>query len=199
MTARPVETAALVERVRGGDGEAARRLVERCHLLVLRIVRAHRPRSTSEEDLAQEVYLKMFARLDRYEARAGVPFEHWLARLAVWTCRDALRSESRRPLGRTAGLSEEARAWLFSLIEDRAPSPEHALAAREAADALLALLPAPDRLILTLLDLEDREAAEAAALLGWSTTRVRVRAFRARRRLREAARTILSAAQEGGR
>jgi hypothetical protein len=82
MAGSPLDVAQLAAVARG-EPEAARALVEHCHPLVMRIVRAHRPRTVPEEDLAQEVYLKMFGRLDRYEPREGVPFEHWLSRLAA--------------------------------------------------------------------------------------------------------------------
>jgi len=197
MNGEPFDAAACVDRVRGGDEDAAQRLVEHCHPLVMRLVRAHRPRTIAAEDLAQEVYLKVFTRLNLYEVREGVPFEHWLSRLAVRTCLDALRSEARQPLGRPADLGAEARAWLESLETGRVPPPDEALGAREMAAALLERLPPADRLVLTLLDLEDRPPKEVAALLGWNATLVRVRAFRARRRLRSAAREMALPASQG--
>jgi len=190
MSDAPPEVAACVEGARRGDDEAARRLVQRCHPLVLRIVRAHLPRTLGEDDLAQEVYLRMFARLERYEPRPDVPFEHWLSRLAVRTCLDALRAESRRPLGRAVPLSPGAEEWLRALGGTGEPPVDDALAARELALALLARLPPGDRLVLNLLDLQDRSTAEVAELTGWSPVLVRVRAFRARRRLRAAARSM---------
>jgi RNA polymerase sigma-70 factor (ECF subfamily) len=194
MPEEALDLPACVARAAGGDAEAARALVARCHPLVMRLVRAHRSRTLNEEDLAQEVYLKMFARLDRYEARDGVPFEHWLSRLAVRTCLDALRAERRRPLGRAVELSPAAAAWL-EWLDARAERPvDDVLAGRELVDALLARLPPADSLVLSLLDLEERPAAEVARLLGWSATLVRVRAFRARRRLRLVARRLLDAA-----
>jgi RNA polymerase sigma-70 factor (ECF subfamily) len=197
MSDEPLEVAAWIERIRRGDAEAARRLVERCHPLVARLVRAHRSRTLSEDDLAQEVYLKMFARLDRYEAREGIPFEHWLSRLTVRTCLDALRAEGRRPMSRAVSLSPEATDWLASLHGHRSPPVDEVLAARELVEALLARLPPVDRLVLVLLDVEGRSAAEAAELVGWSPTLVRVRAFRARRRLRAAAAELTGTGPEG--
>lgn len=187
MPEAPLDVPACLARVAQGDQAAAEALVEHTYPLVLRIVRAHRPRSLGEQDLAQEVFLKMFAQLRRYEARDGVPFEHWLSRLAVRTCLDALRAERRRPHLSAPALSPAAASWLEAL-QDRASAPhDELLAARELAHALLDRLEPRDRLLLTLLDLEDRSTAEVGALLGWSRTLVKVRAFRARRRLRRAA------------
>jgi RNA polymerase sigma-70 factor (ECF subfamily) len=172
-------------RIAGQDPSASRELVEHCQALVWKVVRAHRSRSIPDEDLAQEVFLKLFSRLDRYEPRDGIPFEHWLSRLAVRTCLDALRTERRRPQPADPPLSEAAGEWLETLRRDDASPPiDEVLAARELVDALLARLPPKDRLVLTLLDMEERSVAEVSAITGWSRTLVKVRAFRARRRLR---------------
>src|SRR6187431_2381629 len=112
MPPAELDLPSCLARVRAGDDEAARELVEHLYPKVIRIVRSHLPRRMAEEDLAQEVFLKMFVRLDQYEARDGKPFDHWLARLAVRTCLDALRAERRRPEWRVSELSEGERAWL---------------------------------------------------------------------------------------
>ncbi len=174
--------AELLARWRAGDDQAGQELCERHVELVGRIARAYRPRQCSVEDLVQEVFLTMFARSERYAPRPDAPFEHWLSRLAVNVCRDALRSEA-RVAQRTNLTAEGERAleWLASGGDDAA---HEASAAREALDALLAQLPPDDRLVLTLLDLEGRSTAQIAQLTGWSRTLVKVRAFRARGRLR---------------
>ena len=178
-------SADCLARIARQDPGASRELVEHCQALVWKLVRAHRSRSIPDEDLAQEVFLKLFSRLDRYEPRDGIPFEHWLSRLAVRTCLDALRTERRRPQPADPPLSEAAGEWLETLRRDDASPPiDEVLAARELVDALLARLPPKDRLVLTLLDMEERSVAEVSAITGWSRTLVKVRAFRARRRLR---------------
>ncbi len=182
MADPPFDMAACLTRVRAGEQEAATALVARVHPLVLKLVRAHRAVGVADDDLVQEVFLAMFSRLDRYTVHPGVPFEHWLSRLAVNVCIDALRAESRRP--RPRPLSAAASSWLEHLVEDRAAPVEDALAARELVAALLALLNPADRLVLTLLDLEGQGTSAVAAATGWSRTLVKVRAFRARRRLR---------------
>lgn len=181
-----LDVPACLERVRRQDGEAARTLVEHLYPLVIKIVRAHRPRRMAEEDLAQEVFLKMFTRLEQYQGREGVPFEHWLSRLAVTTCLDALRAEKRRPEWRYADLADPEREWLdFFAGETPATAPADAMGAREMVDKLISLLPPDDRLVITMLDLQERSIAEISALTGWSVSLVKVRAFRARRKMRD--------------
>ena len=103
----------------------------------------------------------------------------------VRTSLDALRTERRRPEPADPTLSEAAGEWLETLRrDDTSPPIDDVLAARELVDALLAKLPPKDRLVLTLLDIDDRSVAEVSAITGWSRTLVKVRAFRARRRLR---------------
>ncbi len=173
--------AACVRRVQQGDQQAAQALVAQTHPLVLKLARAYRAQAQSDDDLVQEVYLTMFARLDRYEVRAGVPFEHWLSRLAVNVCRDVLRAAGRRPkLGALSPAAEQE----LAVLHGRSGTHEDASAARELVDVLLGRLPPDDRLVLTLLDLEERSVAEISQLTGWSKTLVKVRAFRARLRLK---------------
>src|ERR1041385_4978867 len=88
MSEENQELPALIARVQERDEAAARALVERLHPLVARIVRAHLPRGEDEADLRQEVFLKIFSRLESF--RGDMPFEHWVSRVAV------NRSEERR-------------------------------------------------------------------------------------------------------
>jgi RNA polymerase sigma factor (sigma-70 family) len=186
MTAEPaLDVPACLDAVRMGNGDAARTLVEHLYPLVMKIVRSHLPRRTLEEDLAQEVFLKLFARMDQYEGRKGVPFEHWVSRLTVTTCLDALRAEKRRPEWRWSDLSEAERQWVdFMVSTETADVSADAASAREVMAKLLDLLSPSDRLVISLLDIEERSVAEISRLTGWSVSLVKVRAFRARRKLR---------------
>jgi len=112
MTEEPFDFAQCLAQVGGNAPHAARALVERLHPLVIRIVRSHLPVRATEEDLAQEVFGRLFARLDQYQERPGVPFDHWVARLTVRTCLDALRAERRRLEMRWADLPEDQAAVL---------------------------------------------------------------------------------------
>ena len=182
-----------LEQVRQRDEDAARALVERLYPLVIRIVRSHLPRRAAEEDLAQDVFVKMFTRLEQYEARPGTPFEHWVARLAVRTCLDALKAADRRPELRWGDLTQEQATWLDFMLADQSATPDaSAASAREVVEQLLSQLPPDDRLVLSLMDLEEKTVREVSELTGWSGTLVKVRAFRARRKLRKLAETFLT-------
>lgn len=175
---------ACLERVRQRNQAAARELVEQLYPLVIRIVRAHLPRRVQEEDLSQEVFMKMFTRLEQYQG--NVPFTHWVSRIAVTTCIDQLRAQRRRPELRWADLSENEVQVLDAVLQaDDAQTPDDSLAARELLEKLLAQLKPQDQVVIRLLDLEQKSVAEVAALTGWNSALVKVRAFRARRKLQK--------------
>jgi RNA polymerase sigma-70 factor (ECF subfamily) len=181
---QPMDIAGCLARVRERDQAAARELVDHLYPLVMRIVRAHLPRRTSEEDLAQEIFLKMFSRLDQY--RGSVPFTHWVSRIALTTCIDQLRAQKRRPELRWADLSQEEADVLDAVTaDDRNPAPDIALAARDLVGRLMDQLGPADRMVVQMRDLEEKTVAEISALTGWSETLVKVRAFRARRKLQK--------------
>ena len=179
------DLAACLDGVRRDDQAACRALVEHLYPLVIRIVRAHLPRRTPEEDLVQEVFIKMFSRLQQYEGK--VPFPNWVSRIAVTTCIDHLRAQKRRPEYRWADLSEEEADVLDAVTRDESGTdPADATASRELVEKLLDTLGATDRTVITMLDLEQKSLAEISALTGWSQTMIKVRAFRARRKLQQA-------------
>ncbi len=175
---------ALLAGVRRGDQAAARTLVEVLHPLVRKIVRAHLPRRVAEDDLAQEVYLKMFSRLEQY--RGEMPLPHWVSRIAVTTCIDQLRFQQRRPELRWADLSENEAEVLDAVLTGIAgEDATDALAAKELVHRLIEQLSPADRTVITLLDLEQKSVAEIREITGWGSSMIKVRAFRARRKLRK--------------
>jgi RNA polymerase sigma factor (sigma-70 family) len=184
MVDEPFDFPGCLERVRARDQAAARQLVEQLYPQVIRIVRSHLPRRVAEEDLSQEIFLKMFTRLDQYQG--AVPFPHWVSRIAVTTCIDQLRAQKRRPEFRWADLPEGQADVLDQVLTDqRDTTPGDALAARELVNKLLDQLKPEDQMVVRLLDLEQKTLAEISALTGWNQTLVKVRAFRARRKLQK--------------
>jgi RNA polymerase sigma-70 factor (ECF subfamily) len=179
-----LDVPACLERVRQRDEDAARALVGELYPLVMKIVRSHLPRRTDEEDLAQMVFGKVFVHLEQYSGT--VPFEHWVSRVAVNTCLNALRAEKCRPELRWADLSEdEAEVMEKVVTRSNEPDVSDKLAARELAHKMLETLSPRDRLILSLLDLEEHSVQEIMEQTGWSASLIKVRAFRARKKLRK--------------
>jgi len=184
MTEPTLDVAACVERVRQSDEDAARLLMRHLYPLVTKLVRAHLPRRTGEDDMTQIVFMKAFANLDQYSG--GVPLEHWVSRIAINSCLNQIAAEKARPELRWADLSEEQCEVIHNLVATETElQPDQSLAARELVEKLLSLLAPRDRLLLTLLHLEDRSVKEVQSITGWSGIVIRVRAFRARKRLKE--------------
>jgi RNA polymerase sigma-70 factor (ECF subfamily) len=148
------------------------------------MVRSHLPRRTHEDDLVQAVFAKVFGKLGQFSGL--VPLEHWVARITINTCLNQLKHELVRPELRMSDLSEEQEAVVERLAcaSDDLPGGQ-CNAAREVLDKLLAQLSPEDRLVITLLHLEERSTEEISRLTGWSVSWVKVRAFRARHKMRE--------------
>jgi RNA polymerase sigma factor (sigma-70 family) len=128
--------------------------------------------------------MKMFTRMNQYQG--AVPFSHWVSRIAVTTCIDHLRAQKRRPEFRWADLSEnEAKVLDAVMTDDKAVGAGEAMAAHELVHKLVDQLKPDDRLVIQLLDLEQKTIAEISALTGWNASLVKVRAFRARRKLQK--------------
>ena len=170
------------------DEDAARRLVEILHPQIFRIVQNHIPRGMDAEDLAQDIFVQFFRTLERYDPSR--PLENWLSRLALNVCLNALRARARRPEWRWADLSAGEREILASLVNESEINPANAHDARELLLKLLDVLSPPERMILTLLHLEEKSVEEIKASTGWNATLIKVRAFRARGKLKKALKAL---------
>lgn len=177
-----------------GEESAFEEIVRRYSPRVFRFAgKFFRQRSLVEE-AAQEVFLKAFTELGSFEGRGSM--EGWLTRITTNTCLNLLRSSKRRPELTVSDLTEDETGWLDKNMIDRATeeheSSERSLAAADLAGRVLQTLPADDQLVLTLIDGEDATVKEVVEMTGWSESKVKVKAFRARRRMREAVRKLLA-------
>ena len=177
----------LLERIRGGATDDFAELVRRHQARVFAILHRYERDAQKVEDLAQETFIKVWRALGQFDGRA--PFEHWLSRIAARVALDHLRKEKRRQ--HEIGLSElgdDALDWL------RSDDEKNELNARSAAEllemAMRELSPA-DRVVITMRELEGRSVREIAAAIGVSGVAVRVRAMRARSKLRQALEKIV--------
>jgi RNA polymerase sigma-70 factor (ECF subfamily) len=174
---------AVIERAKNGDDAAACWLVGALHGHVLRIVRNHLPRSADEQDLVQEVFMKAFARIESF--RGIQPFPNWVARIALNTCYDHLRKQKARPEVRFSDLSDADVEFVETLMArgTQADATDLDCDGRGVVAKLLATLKPQERMVLQLMDLEKKSLREVCALTGWGTSKVKVTAMRARRKL----------------
>ena len=175
---------ACLEGLRRQDQRAATDFVGEVYPLVLKIVRSHLPRRASEEDLCQVVFIKVLSNIGQYSGK--VPIEHWVSRIAINTCLNALKAESIRPELRWSDLSVDQAVLLESLATNtEALDPSGEAAARDLVETLLATLKPQDRLLITMLHLEGYSMDDVKQATGWNIATIKVRAFRARQKLRQ--------------
>ncbi|SRR6266568_1481974 len=177
------DASALVEAALQHDDEAARTLVRQLYPLVAKLVRAYRPRRTAEEDLCQMIFIKIFQKLSQFSAK--VPLEHWVSRIAVNTCLNQIQSEKVRPELRYADLSEEEQAVVENLAaSSQELGPDQRFASRQLVEHLLTVLKPVERLAIDLLYLQERSVEEIRKITGWSAAVIKVRAYRARQKMK---------------
>jgi len=175
--------AELIAAVLKGDTTSFEPLIQKYSPRVFATARRYARLEREIEDIAQEVWIKAFQKLGSYRGEA--PFEHWLMRLTVRTCYDFLRGHQRNREAAFSELSDSESDWLDRFVTEPDSANEKAEAARLLVERILAQLPPPARLVITLLEIEERSVKEISKLTGWSVPLVKVRAFRARAEMRK--------------
>jgi len=189
----------LARFAREGDESAFEEILRRYRPRVFRFAgKFFRQRSLVEE-AAQEVFLKAFVELGSYEGRGSM--EGWLTRITTNTCLNMLRSSKRQPELMVSDLTKDETSWLDDNLADTAmrqhQSSERSLVAADLAGRVLDTLVPADRLVLTLIDGEDASVKDVVNITGWSESKVKVQAFRARRRMREGVEKLLGHKRSG--
>jgi len=166
------------------DDNEARELVRALYPLVAKLVRAHRPVRSAEEDLCQMIFIKVMQKLPQFSGK--VPLEHWVSRIAINTCINQIKAEKARPELREADLSEEQAAVVQNMAATTGElAPDQRFAAKELVEHLMKGLKPAERLVIDLLYLQQRSIAEIQKIVGWSSALVKVRAFRARQKMKK--------------
>lgn len=176
--------AEFIAAVLKGDTASFEPLVQKYSPRIFATARRYARRESEIEDIVQEVWLKAFNKLGSF--RGDAPFEHWLMRLAVRTCYDFLRGHQRNREASFTDLTEPESDWLDRFVTAPESTSDATDAAKQLVARLLEQLSPPARLVITLLEIEDRSVKEIAELTGWSVPLVKVRAFRARAEMRKA-------------
>src|SRR5437660_6648642 len=173
----------LVRRAQGEDQEAYAELVRRHQHRVFAVAGGILRRREDVEDIAQQVFVKAFFSLKRFDQRAA--FSTWLYKITVNECWELLRKKKVRPWVYESDLSEEQSRQLLSSGQKGSDEPDISdrLAARERVERLLDGLDERDRLMLILKEVEGFSIEEIAEVLDLNGNTVKVRLFRARRRV----------------
>jgi RNA polymerase sigma-70 factor (ECF subfamily) len=173
----------LLVRARNLDRAAQEAIVDQFSAMVFRLISRFFRNREDVEDIAQDVFLKLFARIDQIKPDEN--FTGWLARVTVNTCYDELRKSRRRKAAMETYGPKESEPYVMPPETDSYGKARHAL---QALDPKL-------RLPLVLKEVEEMSVEEIAQAMGITQTNVKVRLFRARRKLA----SMLGNKQEGGR
>lgn len=174
----------LVAAALRDDDVAARELVEALYPVVAKLVRAHRPARSAEEDLCQMIFIKIMQKLSQFSGQ--VPLEHWVSRIAINTCINQIQAEKARPELREADLSVEQLAVVQQMATTNGElAPDQRFASRDLVEHLMLALKPSERLVIDLLYLQQKSVADIQELTGWSKALVKVRAFRSRQKMKK--------------
>jgi RNA polymerase sigma-70 factor (ECF subfamily) len=167
----------LIQEVIAGNKEAFVQLVRRYKQKVFGLAARFARDAGELDDICQDVFIKIYENLGKF--RADAPFEHWLSRITIRTCYDALRSRKKKkenvPLDTIHNLLEDSSIGILQAAEE----------ARDFLEWGLAQLRPEERLMITLLELEEKSIKEVAKMTGWSQANVKVRTFSARQKLKQ--------------
>lgn len=179
----------IIRNILRGNSNSFEILIDRYQDYVACIVRNHVPRDEAPE-VAHNIFVQAYQSLGGFKGTGS--FKHWLAKIAIRCCHNFWRDYYKQRENLPGPLSDACRNWVDHLFEDQ--SPERNAERVEARDLLqwaLGQLSPADRTVLTLTHLNEYSYVEAATLLDWSITRVKVQSHRARKKLRKILATIL--------
>lgn len=173
----------IIEAVRHGETAAFEFLVQKHSPRVFATARRYARRESEVEDIAQEIWLRAFQKLEGF--RGDAPFEHWLMRMAVNVCYDFLRSHQRNREDTFSDISDSESDWLDRFVANPDQAEDQAHAAKQLIQRLLEGMSPTARLIITLMEIEEKSIKEIADITGWSVPLIKVRAFRARAEMKK--------------
>jgi RNA polymerase sigma-70 factor, ECF subfamily len=179
--------AEIVRQAATGNVDAFEEVLKKYQRHVLNIIKKHVPYD-QVEDVAQDVFIKIYQSLPLPTYQGETSFEHWVSTIAIRTCYDFWRKQYKSRELSMSSISEKQQTWLEEALSEASAQSFYQKSlekeAREILDWALDGLSAEDRMVVELVHLEGHSVKEAARLLGWSTANVKVRSFRSRKKLR---------------
>lgn len=192
---RTSDEAELVRRVQAGDEAAFREIVERYQSKVFSIIYGILRNHNDAEDIAQQVFAKVYFSIRNFDFRSSLLT--WIYKITVNECYDYLRKRKVRKLVYESDFTQEEsqRMQLSEPSRDQGPPIDDVLARRDLALKLLARLPAEERDLLLLKEVEGHSIEELAEMTGINENTIKVKLFRARQKLLKAAERLMRPAQ----
>ena len=183
------DDAVIIRDILAGNINSFEFLIDRYQDHVSRIVGKHVTRDNAPE-VTHDTFVRAYQALGTFKGTGS--FKHWLSKIATRCCIDFWRSHYQKRLDRMSPLSDDCRIWVDHLLSGQSPEQDtQRLEARDLLQWALGQLSVPERTVLTLTHLNEYSVAEAAELLNWTVTRVKVQSHRARKKLRKILAKIL--------
>lgn len=181
----------LIELILAGDQTAFEQLFDRHKRLVARTAARYFQRPELIEEIIQISFAKAYLELAKFRGEHSFSFPSWIGRIAANACLDSIRTQKRKPEDLQCELSDGETQSIIDLIAHTDASPEEALVNRDLTNKLLARLPVEDRALLHMMYVDEMSIAEIGEFLGWSISKVKIKAWRARNGLRKVLRRYL--------
>lgn len=185
----------LAGKAADGDDLAFSEIVRRFSPRVFSYSSRFFRRPSLVEEAAQEVFLKAFTQLRNFEGRGSL--EGWLTRITVTTCINIIRSSKPQAELTMSDLTDDESAWieerLLNAGSSHASTQEDNLIAADLVGRVLDTLPADEAFLIQMLEGEGASVREVAGATGWSEAKIKTKAFRVRKKMREAVNRLLSA------
>ena len=194
----PKSDGELVSDALAGDSRSFEEIVRRYERLVFNVIYHHLGNRNEVEDLAQEVFLKVYRALGSYDVER--PFRYWITRIAANTSLDEARKARHRRLRLFSDFSEEEKRRLEGLYErsrrGAALTEAEAQKSFRLLQRLLDTLAEKDKMAFVLRELEDLDYVEVAKALGTTPLGARIRVSRSRKRLQRELNRVLNPSRE---
>ena len=185
----------LIKNIMGGDQHAFEELILRYQSFVHNVIYHYFAKREDVEDIAQEVFIKVYQALHSYDADR--PFKHWLGRITSNMCIDEFRKRKRsRLISLESDLGKEERASLDQMYQAAETNSFLSTGGAEASLSLLKeamnTLSDKDRMTYVLREVEGLEYDEIGSMLGASAVAARIRVSRARQQLKKKLEVMLN-------
>ena len=175
----------LVELILAGEETAFEQIFDRYKRLVAATASRYFGRPEQIEEIIQISFAKAYFELKSFRGKHDFSLASWLGRITANVCLDTLRNQKRKPENLICELSTDETEFFFAGAAQDNKTAENLIVERDLAEKLLSRLPAEDRAILQMLYQEEMSISEVAEVTGWSNSKIKVRAYRARNSLRK--------------
>jgi RNA polymerase sigma-70 factor (ECF subfamily) len=177
--------AQLVGLILAGDEIAFENIFDRYKRLVASIAARYFRRPEQIEEIIQISFTKVYLELRNFNGNHDFSFPSWIGRITANACLDVLRKQKRKPENLHCELSDEETEFIFADTKNDDRAAENSHIRRDLAEKLLSRLPAEDRAVMQMLEVEEMSVKEVSEITGWSASKVKIRAFRSRKTLRK--------------